>query len=134
MIKLLMGGMGNGGRPEMGIVMMESVYDDDGVRVRDRDDAGVGLRDGDDDGIRVSDGGGDGVGGVGDGDGDGVGTNIGDGGRPMMGSRMIVSVMVLMLVIDGDGVTDDDGFDVVRNDVGDGVSISVGDGVGELAA
>ena len=41
-----------------------------------------------------------------------------------------MSVMFLMFVIDGDGVNDDDGFGVVRNDVGDGVSIGVGDGVG----
>ena len=41
----------------------------------------------------------------------------------MMGSGMIVSVMVLMLVIDGGGVNDDDGFGVVGNGVGDGVSI-----------
>ena len=39
--------------------------------------------------------------------------NIGDNGRLMMGSRMIVSVMVLMFVIDGDGSNDDDGFCVV---------------------
>ena len=48
----------------------------------------------------------------------------------MMGSRMIVSAMLLMLVIDGDGVNADDGFGVIVNGVGDGVSIGVGDGVG----
>ncbi len=48
----------------------------------------------------------------------------------MMGWGMIVSVMVLMLVIDGDGVNNDDGFGVVGNGVGDEVSIGVCDGVG----
>ena len=43
---------------------------------------------------------------------------------------MLVSVMVLMLVIDGDGVNNDDGFGVVGNGVGDEVSIGVCDGVG----
>ena len=64
MIKLLMDGIGNGGRPEMRRVMMESVIcDDDGAGVSDGDG------DGDDDGD-----------GVGDCVGDGVGTNIGDSG------------------------------------------------------
>ena len=48
----------------------------------------------------------------------------------MMGWGMIISVIVLMLVIDGDGVNNDDGFGVVGNGVGDEVSIGVCDGVG----
>ena len=44
---------------------------------------------------------------------------------------MMLSVMFLMFVIDGDGVNDDDGFGVVRNDVGDDVSIGIGDGVSD---